>query len=124
MGSLEIDDNDAKFQVRSYRPGQIRINDRIFTNSIIVSSTNIIENWKPQSIEELTADSLTPIIALKPNILLIGTGSQMHILKPHIYGELINHKIGVEFMDTSAACRTYNALTAEHRNVVAALIIR
>jgi uncharacterized protein len=91
---------------------------------VIVAPQHLIENWSPQTVNELSFESFAPILALKPDILLIGTGSTHIFLDIEIYGELLNLGIGVEIMDTSAACRTYNALSAENRNVVAALIIR
>jgi uncharacterized protein len=124
MAHLDLDENRALYQIRSYTPGSIKVNDKILTESIIITPTMLIENWQPRTIEELTADLLTPIIALKPTILLIGTGSSLVLIDAAMYGELINQGIGVELMDTSAACRTYNALSAENRNVAAALIIQ
>ena len=124
MTTLNLDENHAMYQIRAFKPGAIQINDNVFTRSLMVTPQQLLENWAPQTVAELTAASLAPIAALKPAILLIGTGA-IHVLIPvEIYGDLINQGIGVEIMDTSAACRTYNALTAENRNVVAALIIR
>lgn len=124
MPALDLDENRAAYQIRSYQPGHIEINDNIFTHSLIVTPAQLIEDWAPQTIETLTAESLALIIPLKPDILLIGTGSTQAFITAEIYGELINHGIGVEIMNTSAACRTYNALSAENRRVAAALIIR
>jgi len=121
--SLILDENDANYQIRAYEPGQIQINDKILDHSIIISAKKLIENWKPQNILALTADDLLIIKELLPDILLIGTGTKLIFPPTEIYGELINVGIGVEIMDTRAACRTYNALTSENRNVVAALII-
>jgi uncharacterized protein len=124
MATLNLDNNQSFYQIKSYQPGSIQINDQIFTHSVIITPNELIESWPPQTVAELSAESLAPIAALQPNILLIGTGSQLIFLRLEIYGELINLGIGVEIMDTGAACRTFNALTSEDRNVVAALIIR
>lgn len=123
MAGLELDENSSFYQIRSYKPGYIQINEQVLTQSVILTPDKLIIDWPPQYIEELTAESLRPILALKPDVLLIGTGSKMVLLPPSLYGELINHSIGVEFMNTSAACRTFNALSAEKRKVAAALII-
>lgn len=123
MASLNLDDNQAKYQIRGYKPGMIQINDKKLITSIIITPDELIEDWLPRTVQELTAESLAPIIKLKPDILLIGTGHALIFLSVEIYGELINLGIGVEVMDTSAACRTFNALTAENRRVAAALII-
>lgn len=124
MASLDLDENTANFQIRAYQPGSIQINDKILTHSVIVTPDQLLEDWPPQTIDELSAKSLEIIVTLKPDILLIGTGSKLVFLAVDIYGELINQGIGVEVMDTRAACRTYNALSAENRRVAAALIIR
>ena len=121
--SLTLDENQAIYQIQAYQPGQIQINDRILYNSVIITSAKLIENWQPQHISALNHSHLETIIQLRPTILLLGTGSYLQFPPVEIYGDLINHKIGVEIMDTRAACRTYNALTAENRNVIAALII-
>ncbi len=122
--SLTLDDNSAKFQIRGYKPGFIQVNETTHTQSIIVSATQLIPDWRPQSFLELTAEDLKIILSLQPAILLIGTGETLSFPPLALYGELINQGIGVEIMNTSAACRTFNALTSEDRNVVAALIIK
>lgn len=124
MTTLNLDENHAIYQIRGFKPGTIQINDSIFTHSLIVSPNHLIDNWPPQSTNELTPESFTIITTLKPTILLIGTGSKLVFISVALYGELINQGIGVEIMDTSAACRTFNALSAENRNVVAALLLK
>ncbi len=124
MTRLDLDENQSAYQIRSYTPGRILINEQILLHSVIVTPDQLIENWQPQTCTELSAESLSPIISLNPDILLIGTGSHMVLLPIEIYGDLINLGIGVEVMDTSAACRTFNALSSENRRVCAALIIR
>ncbi len=120
---LTLDPNRGVYTIRSYQPGEIRVNDRIITNSIILSPTEMIDPWSPRSITELTTDQLLPIIKLAPEILLLGTGEKQHFLPPMLLSEFYKQQIGVEIMDTGAACRTYNVLISEGRNVVAALLI-
>jgi uncharacterized protein len=123
MIGLNLDESAALFQIRSFQPGKIQVNDKTLTNSIIISPDHLIENWQPQSLRELSANSFSIILDLKPDVLLVGTGSKLTFPSPEVYGHLINHGIGVEIMDTSAASRTFNALAAENRRVVAALLI-
>jgi uncharacterized protein len=123
MAKLDLDNNTAGYQIRSFRPGTIQINERFFHQSIIVLPDELIENWSPQTIAELTAIHLRSLIALQPDVVLIGTGETHVFISSSLYGELINAGIGVEVMSTSAACRTYNALSAENRRVAAALMI-
>lgn len=124
MPTFDLDENRSMYQIRAFKPGIIQINEKTFTQSLIVAPDRLIENWSPQSVAELTLEALSPIIALQPDILLIGTGAKLVFLNIELYGDLINQGIGVEIMDTGAACRTYNALSSENRNVVAALIIK
>ena len=124
MTTLNLDDNQAQYQIHAYRPGHIKINDESYTQSVIISPNQLITDWQPQTINELSKQSFDIILTLKPSVLLIGTGNEHIFLAPEIYGDLMNHGIGVEIMSTGAACRTYNALSSENRNVAAALIIR
>lgn len=121
--SLTLDENHATYQIKAYQPGSIQVNDQILHKSIIIAPNKLIENWTPQTFSELTRHHLAIIIDQNPAIVLIGTGNTLQFPPPSVYGDLINAGIGVEIMDTHAACRTYNALTAEDRNVIAALII-
>lgn len=121
---LNLDENQASYQVRAYQPGTIQINEKLYTHSLILTPQQLIEDWTPQTAEALTTHDLNEVLKLKPDLILIGTGEKHVFLKPEIYGPIINLGIGVEIMDTSAACRTFNALSAENRSVAAALIIR
>lgn len=124
MTSLQLDENHAAYQIRSYKAGFLRINESTYTQSLIITPKQIITDWRPQMITELEAYDLQIIRELHPDVLLLGTGEQMVLLTPELYGDLVNNQIGVEVMDTSAACRTFNALAAENRSVAAALIIK
>jgi len=122
--SLSPDQNESAYQIRSYEPGMLKINTLTLTQSVIITPNQLIQDWPPQTIAELTRSSLDIILSLKPHILLIGTGPSLIFPELSIYGDLINHGIGVEIMSTRAACHTYHALSAENRQVAAALIIR
>jgi uncharacterized protein len=63
------------------------------------------------------------ILALKPELIIIGTGNKLVFPAVELYSSIIQHGIGVDFMDTGAACRTYNILMSEDRDVVAGLIL-
>jgi uncharacterized protein len=120
---LVLDENQAAYQIHAYKPGHIQVNDMTLTQSLIISATQLITDWPPQVLAELTETHLQAVLPLAPTILLIGTGARLQFPAMAIYGNLLNHGIGVEVMDTSAACRTFNALSAEGRNVVAALLL-
>jgi uncharacterized protein len=109
--------------VRGYRPGLLRIGALELTRSVIVSAESLVADWRPQDIGELTAADLEPALALRPEVLLLGSGARQ-VFPPHeLLARLHAARIGVEVMDTGAACRTYNVLVGEGRAVAAALII-
>jgi len=124
MTSFNIDNNQARYQIRAYQPGQILVNEKLLTQSIIISANQLIEDWSPEQASEITEANLAQAIALQPSILIIGTGTIQTFISLEVYGNLLNQGIGVEIMNTAAACRTYNVLTAENRNVVAALVLK
>lgn len=124
MATLNLDENRSTYLIRAYTPGEIHINDTVYTQSLILTPTELIHPWPVPTYHELTPESLKGLLELKPSILLIGTGTEMQYLPAAIYGELLNAGIGVEFMGTRAACRTFNALASEDRSVAAALILR
>ena len=121
---LNQDISDASFQIRAYEPGLIQVNNDQYRQSLIVAPELLIADWQPQSLTDFQVDFWQPVIELKPEIVLFGTGQQFILPKPVLLAPLYELNIGVECMDTGAACRTYCALTAESRNVVAALLIR
>lgn len=123
MRRLDVDLKKALYQIRAFEEGRLLINDKEYNESIIVTPHKVIEGWGVPTIESLTASSLALILDLKPDVLLLGTGVKHHFIHPKIYSALLEQRIGVEVMSTSAACRTFNALTLDERHVVAALII-
>ena len=118
-----LDSPATLYVVRGYTPGLLRIGQRELTRSVIVSAESLIDDWRPQNIGELTAEDLEPALALRPEVLLLGSGARQ-VFPPHeLLARLHAARVGLEVMDTGAACRTYNVLVGEGREVAAALII-
>lgn len=107
--------------IHSYEPGRIQIGERRLSEHLIVSRRQIIAPWQIAAPEDVTATALAPALSLEPEILLIGTGRRFAMADVALIGELARRGVGVEFMDTAAACRTFNVLAHESRAVVAAL---
>lgn len=101
----------------------IEINSQPHQRSLLLMPQRIISDWRPQSFTELEADDFQPILELDCEILLLGTGSRQQFPASELLRELIKAQIGLEIMDTAAACRTFNILVNEGRKVVAALLI-
>jgi uncharacterized protein len=110
--------------IDSYGPARFRIANIVYECSVLVFPDRIIE-WPVARMNEVSLKSFTPVIDADPSVdvLLVGCGPTMHRLGPTLLHELRDVGIGVETMDTGAACRTYNALLAEGRQVAAALVI-
>ncbi len=120
---LDIDDNRGPWRIRGYDLGRIQVNERVFTRSLILTERALIEAWAPQRLEELTADHLAEVVALEPEIILLGTGERLRFPPAEVLAPLSGSGIGLEVMDTPAACRTYNILAGEGRRVAAALMM-
>ncbi|HXU92496.1 MAG TPA: Mth938-like domain-containing protein [Gallionella sp.] len=103
--------------------GYVMVSGERFDASVVVLADEVRSDWKVADFDALTEDDFAWFLALKPEVLLFGTGSRQRFAHPQLYRALTNAGIAVEFMDTPAACRTYNILVAEDRHVVAAILI-
>lgn len=109
--------------IRTYTPGLISVNQNSYTRSLIVLPGQIISDWPPQNFAELTAAHIGILVSLRPELLILGTGRRQQFPPAAILAPLATAGIGWEIMDTGAACRTYNILMSEGRNVAAALLM-
>ena len=109
--------------ITSYGGGMFKVGEEKFTNNIIVFPGYVID-WGNATYEDLTINSFNQVISdSKSEILLIGCGNSHKKIKPEIIRFLMANNISAEIMTTGAACRTYNVLLAEGRDVAAALIL-
>lgn len=106
-----------------YGTGYVMVNRTRYEHNLIILPDRIIEDWQFMTFEQLTAEHFESLLPLQPEMVLFGSGAALRFPHPSLTKALIASKIGVEVMDTSAACRTYNILTAEGRRVAAALLI-
>lgn len=109
--------------ITGYSQSSISVNHRRFEQSIIVMPNEIITDWNIDEFDELTPQSFDRLLTIKPEVLLLGTGTKHRFIHPKIIASLTQAHIPVECMTTDAACRTYNILMAEGRQVAAALIL-
>lgn len=120
---IQKDENEATYQIQSYEPGKIVINAKSYTQSVIIRPHALLTPWRPNSLAELTHNDFESLILDKPTILLLGTGSTLEIPSQELLRPLFEMGIGVEFMDSKAACYTYTILSSEGRNVAACILI-
>jgi uncharacterized protein len=108
--------------IRAYDRGRIVVNEHIIDRHVVVTAERLIPDWAP-SFEDLQPGHLEALRELEPEILLLGTGARLRFPAPACMAVFLQQGIGVEVMDTAAACRTYNILLGEGRRVVAALFM-
>ena len=104
-------------------PGWIRIGTQDYHENLVLRAGTVASGFAPNGWEGLVAADFERLLADAPEIVLLGTGATQRFPHPRLTGPLFNARVGLEVMDTRAACRTYNILVAEGRNVVAALIV-
>ena len=109
--------------IKAYTDDSVTINEEVFRQSIVVQANAINREWAPQSIDELNASHIDELAELDTEIILLGTGSTQQFPDRRLFIPLYNRKIGIEIMDTPAACRTYNILLEQDRAVTAALLM-
>ena len=93
------------------------------TESFILTSNELLTEWPPVTLEQLSLTHFDAILALEPELILLGTGASLRFPDYEIMAHMNQRGIGLEVMDTHAACRTFNILTAEGRHVAAALLM-
>lgn len=91
--------------------------------SLAVTPNEIVENWRVGKFDDLNENHFRALLELQPEITLLGTGETLRFPHPRLSASLINAGIGLEVMDTGAACRTYNILVAEGRRVVMGVLL-
>lgn len=125
---LHLTQSNGNNLITSYGSAWVEINKQRYTSHLLVLPTELIPHWLSSSsanndFANLSADNFIAIAALKPEVVLLGTGDKHQFLHPSIYQALTEKGIPLECMTTAAACRTYNILMSEGRNVLAALIL-
>jgi uncharacterized protein len=104
-------------------PGRIWVGGAAFDHSLLLPWSGPVLPWQAGTFEELAAGHFERLLALAPEVVIFGSGTRLRFPPPAWLRGLIERRIGVETMDTAAACRTYNVLASERRAVVAALLV-
>ena len=104
-------------------PGWLRVNSEVHRRSLLVSPDTLVTPWADAGFDGLTEADFAPLLGLSPAVVVFGTGATLRFALPRLTRALTDAGVGIETMDTRAACRTYNILAAEGRRVAAALIV-
>ncbi|AKU24444.1 Mth938-like domain-containing protein [Massilia sp. MB5] len=109
--------------VTGYFAGGVEINAKPFDYSLLVLPETAPRAWNVARFEELGQEHFEQMLADAPDVVILGTGERQRFVHPKLTAPLTERRIGVECMDTNAACRTYNILMGEGRKAMLALII-
>jgi uncharacterized protein len=104
-------------------PGWVRIGTQEYRENLVLTSDVIRTGWAAQGWDALTEADYTGLLEHTPDLVVLGSGATIRFPHPRLTQALLAARVGVEVMDTAAACRTFNVLTAEGRKVLAALVV-
>ena len=109
--------------ITHYDSDSLRVNGELRTKSVLVPWMGTSLDWDATRVEDLTQAHFDAILALEPEVVIFGSGEKLRFVSPALYRNLIAKRIGVETMDSGAACRTYTVLANEGRRAVAAILL-
>jgi uncharacterized protein len=109
--------------VTGYGAGWVAINGERFNTSLVFSAAGDRFDWGCDRFEDLQASHFDRIAEIDADLVIFGSGERLRFPNPSLLQALYARRMGVETMDTHAACRTYNFLASEGRRVVAAILL-
>ena len=120
---FQPDTLDGVNNITRYDVDNLRVNADLHTASVLVPWVGQARDWNASSVEELTQAHFDALLDLDPEVVIFGSGRKLRFVSPALYRGLIARRIGIETMDSGAACRTYTVLANEGRRVVAAILL-
>ncbi|MGJ4728362.1 Mth938-like domain-containing protein [Luteimonas sp. SDU101] len=114
---------DYEFFLRGADGRSALVNERRLEASFIVAPDRLIEGWPVTDVGALQVDDLEPLLALEPELVVLGCGANQAFPPPAVLAACLSRGIGLESMTNAAAARTYNVLAGEGRRVVAGFIL-
>ncbi len=118
-------DKSNSLTINAYGEGWIEVNGQRFDHSLIVSSLPgaTVQTWSVSGFDALTSENLDVLGQAGAELVIFGSGKRLRFPKPNWLQTLVGQGLGLETMDTAAACRTYNILASEGRKVVLAVLL-
>ncbi len=110
--------------IQGYGPGWVQVAGEKISHSVILTSRGERIDWQCDSFEDLTPQHFEQLARMQTELVIFGSGAKLRFVSPTLTQALITQQIGMETMDTPAACRTYNILAGEDRCVAVALLMR
>ena len=119
---LQADRIEGQNAIARHGPDGVIVNGVAYRQSVIVPWRGAPQPWRVDAFDALTEAHFGALVASEPELVIFGSGARIRFVRPALLRPLIGRRIGVETMDTAAACRTYNVLLAEGRSVLVALL--
>jgi uncharacterized protein len=113
----------SRHRITAYGPQTVTVNETVYHQSLVLTADVVHSPWPVTSLAELSTETLEPVLASNPAVVLLGTGEQQQFPEARLYALFGQQGIGLEVMDNGALCRTFNILVAEDRAVTAAIIL-
>lgn len=110
-------------QIHGIEPGRVRVSGSWYEASLVVGARYLDPEWPVERLEDLNEPIIAGLIALGPELVIVGSGRRQRFLPHAIQLEFAQHGIGIECMTLDAAARTFNVLMSENRRALAAMII-
>lgn len=104
-------------------PREVRVRERVFTSSVVLTAREVLADWPVRDAASMSVGDLEAVLALGPDLVVLGTGERQLFPPAALLAHVARRGVGLEVMDNAAACRTYNVLLHEGRNVAVALIL-
>ena len=120
---LDYDRPDYAQVLRAADGASALVNDRTLVRSFVIAPDELVEDWPVAEASALTADNLAPVLALQPEVVVLGTGARQVFPPASVMAACLARGIGIEVMANAAAARTFHVLAGEGRKVVAAMIL-
>jgi uncharacterized protein len=112
-----------RYTIRAVDPTGVTVDDRRLERSFFLTAETLVEDWAPSDPAALEPADLEPLLALKPDLVLLGTGPRLRFPPPAVMAACLSRGIGLEAMDNAAAARTFTVLAGEGRRVVAGFLL-
>ncbi|MEP6906459.1 MAG: Mth938-like domain-containing protein [Pseudoxanthomonas sp.] len=114
---------DYAYALRAADGHSAKVNDRVLRTSFILAPNELIEAWNIGDASALAPDDFAPLLALNPELVLLGTGDTQHFPSAAVMAACLTRGIGIEVMTNAAAARTFNVLAGEGRRLVAGFLL-
>ena len=121
---LDYDRPDYAYVLRAADGASALVNERALARSFVIAPDALVEEWDACDAAALTASDLEPVLALQPEVVVLGTGARQVFPPASVLAACLSRGIGIEVMANPAAARTFHVLAGEGRKVVAALILQ